>query len=50
MHYANAIIGVQTGKHTGLFVIDIDQSEEKMERVPLQNWKLTIQQCQTITV
>ena len=49
--YANAIIGVPTGKNTGLFVIDIDQSEDKNGEVSFA--KLGIddpETCQTLTV
>ena len=49
--YANAIIGVPTGKNTGLFVIDIDQSEDKNGEGSFA--KLGIddpETCQTLTV
>ena len=49
--YPNAIIGVPTGKNTGLFVIDIDQSEDKNGEASFA--KLGIDDpitCQTHTV
>ena len=38
--HPNAMIGVPTGQETGIFVIDIDQSEEKMAKKHLQRWAL----------